>query len=129
MLPVAEATRRLLSAEGPKDVSSQLESMLDLGWAREMDAYLARLRPRAGEGGEPGSVDSSEESDICIGGPRPKEKTRTLRRRAAQRLRRFLEVDKKSSLSEFMSFLEAAAVSPNTAKKYQNAFDVWRAWM
>ena len=121
MLPVSEAARRLLSAEDPKHVSPQLESMLDLAWARERDAYLARLRPRVDVGGEPGSVDSSEESDISIGAPRPKEKTRTLLRRAAQRLRRLLEVDKKSSLSEFMSFLETAAVSPKTAKNYQNA--------
>ena len=105
---MADATRLLLSAMEPKLVSPPFESVLDQAWVREMDAYLARLRPRAPEGGEPGCADSSEVSDISTGALRPKEKTRTLRIRAAQRLRRLLVAEKKSTLSEFMSFLETA---------------------
>ena len=84
--------------------------MLDKTWARGMDAYLACKRPVEDQAGEPGSCDSSEESGTSTSGPSTKSTSRTLWRRAAQRLRRLFECGWGRSLSDFMSYLEQAAV-------------------
>ena len=94
-----------------------------------MEDFLSRRRRPEDQTGEPGSCDSSEVSDTSAGTTQPKAKSRTLRRRAAQRIRRMLECQRTVSLSDFMSFLEKSAVTPKTGKKYAEAISTWLVFL
>jgi hypothetical protein len=125
VLRLSDAIQRALSKPEPNQVMGGLDSVLSQAWARDIDAFLTRRRPPEVVDGVPGSCDSSEATDTSTLG---RATSRTLKFRSAQRLRRMLESRKSVPLSDFMTYLEHAAVFPKTEKKYADALARWTSW-